>query len=211
MSNARGVFDVPIAEWNITMMVQLLRDGLGMYRNQEEAKWDRSPRFQSELRGSTLGSWGYGGIGRETARQLAINNGTEKIILAGRNRAKLESAQNELIELTGRNIFEVLIIDVANMESVREAIDNLSEPFDALIMNAGGTGGKTPGALTQEGVTHLFAVNVLGHALFLQEILKRNLLSNVAVFAGSEAIVGVPFMGMKRPKLTSALPNRRMP
>lgn len=66
--NARGAFDVPIAEWNVTMMVNLLRDMRGMIRNQEEAVWDRDPRFQKELRGSTVGIWGYGGIGRETAR-----------------------------------------------------------------------------------------------------------------------------------------------
>jgi phosphoglycerate dehydrogenase-like enzyme len=66
--NARGVFDVPIAEWNIAMMIALLRDLRGMIRNQEQGVWDRSARFQQELRGRTVGLWGYGGIGRETAR-----------------------------------------------------------------------------------------------------------------------------------------------
>jgi len=66
--NARGAFDVPIAEWNVTMMINLLRDMRGMIRNQEAAVWDRDPHFQQELRGSTVGIWGYGGIGRETAR-----------------------------------------------------------------------------------------------------------------------------------------------
>lgn len=66
--NAQGVFDVPIAEWNMAMMVQLARDMRGMFRNQERKVWDRSDRFQSEIRGSRVGLWGYGGIGRETAR-----------------------------------------------------------------------------------------------------------------------------------------------
>ena len=66
--NALGVFDVPIAEWNIAMMVNLLRDLRGMIHNQEAGVWDRSLRFQRELRGLTVGLWGYGGIGRETAR-----------------------------------------------------------------------------------------------------------------------------------------------
>lgn len=66
--NALGVFDVPIAEWNIAMMVNLLRDLRGMIRNQERGLWDRNVRFQRELRGLTVGFWGYGGIGRETAR-----------------------------------------------------------------------------------------------------------------------------------------------
>lgn len=68
--NAQGVFDVPIAEWNVAMMVQLARDMKGMFRNQEHRVWDRSARFQTEIRGSRVGIWGYGGIGRETARLL---------------------------------------------------------------------------------------------------------------------------------------------
>jgi phosphoglycerate dehydrogenase-like enzyme len=66
--NGRGNFDVPIAEWNIAMMVALARNLRGMIRNQEAAVWDRSAVFQKEIRGSIAGIWGYGGIGRETAR-----------------------------------------------------------------------------------------------------------------------------------------------
>ena len=67
-SNALGVFDVPIAEWNIAMMVNLARDMKKMTHNQDEEIWDRSARFQHEIRGAVVGIWGYGGIGRETAR-----------------------------------------------------------------------------------------------------------------------------------------------
>lgn len=67
-TNARGCFDVPIAEWNVAMMVNLVRDTRQMIRNQDAAVWDRSAVFQRELRGLTVGLWGYGGIGRETAR-----------------------------------------------------------------------------------------------------------------------------------------------
>jgi phosphoglycerate dehydrogenase-like enzyme len=67
-TNARGCFDVPIAEWNIAMMVNLTRDFRQMIRNQDAAVWDRAAIFQRELRGATVGLWGYGGIGRETAR-----------------------------------------------------------------------------------------------------------------------------------------------
>jgi phosphoglycerate dehydrogenase-like enzyme len=67
-TNARGCFDVPIGEWNISMMVNLARDFRQMIRNQDAAIWDRSAIFQNEIRGRTVGLWGYGGIGRETAR-----------------------------------------------------------------------------------------------------------------------------------------------
>lgn len=66
--NALGVFDVPIAEWNMAMMVNLARDMRKMMHNQCEQIWDRSARFQHEIRGAVVGIWGYGGIGRETAR-----------------------------------------------------------------------------------------------------------------------------------------------
>ncbi len=67
-TNALGCFDVPIAEWNVAMMVNLARDLRQMIRNQETTTWDRAATFQREIRGLTLGIWGYGGIGRETAR-----------------------------------------------------------------------------------------------------------------------------------------------
>lgn len=67
-TNSRGCFDVPIAEWNIAMMVNLARDLRQMVRNQEQGVWDRAAVFQREIRGLTVGIWGYGGIGRETAR-----------------------------------------------------------------------------------------------------------------------------------------------
>jgi phosphoglycerate dehydrogenase-like enzyme len=70
--NARGIFDTAIAEWNLAMMVNLVRDVRGMLRNQEQARWLRADRFQEEVRGRVLGLWGYGGIGRETARLAKV-------------------------------------------------------------------------------------------------------------------------------------------
>ncbi len=67
-TNAAGVFDAPIGEWNIAMMINLARDVRGMIRNQDRGVWNRDERFQMEVRGLTVGIWGYGGIGRHTAR-----------------------------------------------------------------------------------------------------------------------------------------------
>jgi phosphoglycerate dehydrogenase-like enzyme len=66
--NALGVSDIPIAEWNIAMMINLARDMRRLIHNQDAQLWDRSAEFQQEIRGSIVGIWGYGGIGRETAR-----------------------------------------------------------------------------------------------------------------------------------------------
>lgn len=80
-TNGRGCFDVPIAEWNVAMMVNLARDMRQLVRNQDAAVWDRSAIFQREIRGMTVGIWGYGGIGRETAR-LARAMGLKVHVLA---------------------------------------------------------------------------------------------------------------------------------
>lgn len=66
--NAKGIFEGAIAEWNLAMMVNLVRDLRAMIYNQERAIWEKADRFQLEIRGMTVGLWGYGGIGRDTAR-----------------------------------------------------------------------------------------------------------------------------------------------
>jgi phosphoglycerate dehydrogenase-like enzyme len=66
--NARGVFDTAIGEWSLAMMINLTRDLRVLMRRQEAAAWERVDRFAQEIRGRTVGLWGYGGIGRETAR-----------------------------------------------------------------------------------------------------------------------------------------------
>lgn len=141
------------------------------------------------------------GIGKETARQLALIKETEIIYLACRNLEKAEAAKKELIEATGRDIFKIIILDVSKPETVKKAVLQLPESIDALIMNAGGTGGKTPEKLTKDGVTELAASNLLGHVVLVDEMIAQNKLNNVALFASSEAARGVKKVGMKRPNL----------
>lgn len=144
------------------------------------------------------------GLGKEAARQLALKNETEKIYLACRNEEKAKVAKKSLEETTGKSIFEIVIMDVSDLKSVRSAVAKINEPFEGLVMNAGGMGGKNPGEKTKEGVTQLFAVNVLGHVVLFNELVKANKLTKVAIYAGSEAARGVPKMGMKRPNLKTS-------
>ncbi|BFM18525.1 hypothetical protein R50073_47080 [Maricurvus nonylphenolicus] len=144
------------------------------------------------------------GLGKESARQLAQKSSIEKIYLGCRNPQKAKLAKQGLEELTARDIFEVLPIDVSNLTSVRKAVALLPEPVDALIMNAGGTGGKKFQKHTQDGVTQIFAVNLLGHAVLAEELIKAGKLQQVALYAGSEAARGVKEMGMKRPELKTS-------
>ncbi len=146
------------------------------------------------------------GLGKEVARQMALRDGVERIYLACRNEAKARAAKQELEEQTGKHIFKIILMDVSDVSNVRSALDGLQEPIDALVMNAGGSGGKTPLHLTREGVTEIFATNVLGHVALFEGLMASGRLKKTAVYLGSEAARGVPKMGMKRPALpTSSL------
>lgn len=144
------------------------------------------------------------GLGKESARQLAMLDGTEKIYLACRNLTKAREAKESLEKSTKRSIFEIVIMDVSDPDSVRSAVNGLNEPVDALIMNAGGMGGKDPMKRTALGVTSLFATNVLGHVVLLHELIKAKKLTKVALYAGSEGARGVEEMGMKQPELLTS-------
>ena len=144
------------------------------------------------------------GLGKETARQLAERPETEWVVLACRNPRKAEAAKKDLEKSTGRNIFQVLIMDVTDPGSVEKAVAQLNDPVDAVIMNAGGMGGKSPMELTQHGVISLFAANLLGHVVLFDELVKTNKLKNVALYAGSEGARGVEDMGMNRPNLETS-------
>lgn len=143
------------------------------------------------------------GLGREAARQLALQKGIDKIYLACRNQAKAEAAKADLEAKTQRKIFEIILMDVTNPSSVRKAVSGLATPVDAVILNAGGTGGKQPNALTSEGVTNIFATNVLGHVVLVEALLERQLVTSTILYAGSEAARGIPKMGMHRPDLNN--------
>lgn len=144
------------------------------------------------------------GIGKECARQLALQNNIEKIYLGCRNEEKAIAAKQALEASTGKSIFKILIIDVANLVSVRDAVDSLTDPIDALVMNAGGAGGKLFNQLTKDGVIEQFAVNLLGHVVLAEELLKAKKLTKVALYAGSEAARGVKEMGMAAPDLKTS-------
>lgn len=154
------------------------------------------PRIQS-----VLITGANAGLGRETARQLALRDDIQKIYLACRNESKALEAKRALEVETGRKVFEIIIVDVSDLNSVRRAVSNLKSPVDAVILNAGGTGGREPHKHTSTGVTNIFAVNLLGHTALVNEMLERQLITSSVLYAGSEAARGIPKMGVGRPKL----------
>ena len=158
----------------------------------------------SELQGKTALITGANvGIGKEVARQLALRSEFARIVLACRNNDRATQAKADLQAATGRNIFDIVLMDVADLDSVRAGVASISGSLDALVMNAGIIGNKTLMEKTVDGATKLFATNVLGHAVLLEGLLAENRLNEVAVFVASEAARGIPKLGFKRPTFAS--------
>lgn len=149
--------------------------------------------------GAVLITGANAGLGKDVARQLAILGDYDTIYLACRSEDRARAAQTDLQEVTGKSIFEVVLMDTADLASVRSAIATIRKPLRAVVLNAGGTGGPTPTALTAEGATTIFASNVLGHVVLLEQLIDNGVLTSTAVLTGSEAARGVPKLRMKRP------------
>ena len=137
------------------------------------------------------------GLGKETARQLALRKETKKVILFCRNQAKAEAAKKDLEEQTGKKIFEIIIGDVSDANSVRRAVEKIKEPIDAIILNAGGMVGKTAAKLMPSGMNDLAATNILGHVILVEELIKHDKLKKAVLYPSAEAVPGVKMLGMK--------------
>ena len=66
-----------------------------------------------------------------------------RIYLACRNQDRATTAKAELEAVTGRRIFDIILMDVADLGSVRAGLAAINGSLDALVMNAGVIGDKT--------------------------------------------------------------------
>lgn len=140
------------------------------------------------------------GLGKESARQLSLKRNTEKVYLACRNLEKANQAKKDLEYMTGRNIFEIIIMDISDPDSVKKAINSLPQAIDVLILNAGGQGGKDPLSLSKSGMTNIAATNLLGHMILVDELVKMDKIKNEVVYISSEGARGIKGV-MKKPNL----------
>lgn len=67
--NARGVYSVPMAEFALTGILQLVKQSRFFYENQKRCVWEKS-RTLGELAGKTAVIVGAGNIGTEVAKRL---------------------------------------------------------------------------------------------------------------------------------------------
>ena len=124
----------------------------------------------SEAMRTVLVTGATDGIGRETARQLAVAGW--RVILHGRSRARGEEARREIAHATGNASVEFVEGDFASLEEVRRCARELSarlERLDALVNNAGVYEGSR--RLSADGFEMTFAVNHLAPYLLTRLLL----------------------------------------
>ena len=112
------------------------------------------------------------GIGLETAVGVAAQGATT--ILACRNQAKAEAAAKEVVQRTWNDDVHVVALDLADLDSVRKAADDILagwERLDVLVNNAGGTWSQRQHAA--QGIEYTFGVNHLGHFSLTNRLLDR--------------------------------------
>jgi NAD(P)-dependent dehydrogenase (short-subunit alcohol dehydrogenase family) len=102
-------------------------------------------------------------------------------------------------ESTKKEIYEILIMDVSSLASVRKAVEELkTTSIDGLILNAGGGGMPAATEKTADGVTTIFAANVLGHVLLIDLLLENKILTSggSVVCSSKGSVRGVSELGV---------------
>lgn len=69
LKNARGVFSVPIAEWVVLKILEIVKDSKHFYKAQAEHKWLKN-RNLTELPGQKAVIIGFGHVAKEVAKRL---------------------------------------------------------------------------------------------------------------------------------------------
>lgn len=121
-----------------------------------------------------------GGLGLATTAVLASRGA--RVIMACRDEEKAAAARASLpADARGRT--EVRPLDLADLDAVREFVDDVDEPVDVLVNNAGLM--NIPHARTAQGHEMQFGVNVLAHHALLRGLAPR--LTDRVVWLGSLA------------------------
>lgn len=119
---------------------------------------------------TTVITGGTSGIGKETA--LALAKKDHAIYLLVRNVAKGEELKKEIITQTGNRSVFVIHCDLADMQTVKQAADELKGKLFAINVLINNAGGINPSRMTSKDSHELtFAMNHLGHFLLTMSLM----------------------------------------
>jgi retinol dehydrogenase 12 len=142
------------------------------------------------------------GIGLATASALAGRGW--RVWVACRSEAKGAAAVASIKAATGNDAVFLLMLDLADLGSVRDAAASFLEPYEPLhvLINNAGVGGVR--GVTKQGFELMFGVNHLGHFLLTSLLLERLVSSGPArvVTVSSDAhynAAGIDFEAVRRP------------
>lgn len=121
--NARGVYSVPMAEFALTGILQLVKQSRFFYENQKHHMWEKS-RTLGELSGKTALIVGAGNIGTEVAKRL---NAFDMTVIGVDvcNNEKLYFDNVELLSELDEylKIADVVVLTLPLMDSTRGMFD----------------------------------------------------------------------------------------
>jgi NAD(P)-dependent dehydrogenase (short-subunit alcohol dehydrogenase family) len=118
----------------------------------------------------TLVSGVTGAIGSAAALEIAKTGAT--VVLLARNKAKLEQMKAEIVQKSGNNDIDILVADLSNIASVKQAAANFKQKhtrLDALVNVAAVYNGKKE--TTADNLEMMFAVNHLAPFILATELL----------------------------------------
>jgi NAD(P)-dependent dehydrogenase (short-subunit alcohol dehydrogenase family) len=124
-----------------------------------------------DLTGKTaIVTGGNAGLGYETVKALAGGGAT--VVMASRNEEKARLARQSILETDPEADIEIVSLDLASLESVQTAVDEITsahDTIDILVNNAGLM--ALPQQTTEDGFEMQFGVNHLGHWAFTAGLL----------------------------------------
>ncbi|KAF7299010.1 NAD(P)-binding protein [Mycena indigotica] len=111
------------------------------------------------------------GIGFDTAQALLEHNA--KVYIAARNEEKAKAAIVKLKQETGKDIVHFLLLDLADLHSVKRAAEEFARKETQLhaLFNNGGVMVPPVDQLTTQGYDLQWGTNVLGHFYFTKLLL----------------------------------------
>mmetsp|Transcript_11347 Transcript_11347/g.24438 ORF Transcript_11347/g.24438 Transcript_11347/m.24438 type:complete len:279 (+) Transcript_11347:46-882(+) len=140
------------------------------------------------------------GIGLETARMMATRG--HRLLLHGRNKAKLEATAREITAMQGDERTETYVADLSVMADVVKMADQVKakhEHLDVLLNNAGVF--RTAQTVTGDGLDVRFAVNTVAPYLLAKKLLplmdKHGRIVNLS--SAGQAPVSLDALKGKRP------------
>jgi 3-oxoacyl-[acyl-carrier protein] reductase len=128
------------------------------------------------------------GIGRACA--LALSQVGARVVLAARNREKLEELSNEIRQAGGQT--SVVEIDLASHESIREAFAKSAEfgPTEILVNNAAITKDGLAVRMKREDWDSVIQTNLTGTFLCIQQVLHSMIRARWGRIINITSVVG---------------------